>query len=264
LLAANRSYRQCRGIEMRPAGGFPIDLPQGWEGVLGAQEEAHEATRLVIIGGMPRAGKSSAEFVLEDLPGVKVGYETNLLRESVDDLNAEIGLDLVAGLHALPAGYLSEFREIFARKLNDRADGHPVYTLTVAATYLMQAIPVVLRALPEARLILVSRDDFDTALRVFQFLYQQGGHGYTYYLSGIMDQIRLWHDAVKYWTSAVPGKAMALNYENMIADPVAARAAIAAFIGLAAPAAACPALPDDRGCAAHYRAMMKEALANGD
>ena len=264
LLAANRAYRQSHGIEMRPAGGYPKGLPAGWEGLLDTQEEPQDGPRLVVICGMPRAGKSTAESVLSDLPGVKIGYETNLLRESVDDLNGEIGLDLVPGLYGLPAGYLSPFRKIVTRKLADRADGHPVYTLTVAATYLMRGIPVLLRTLPDMRLILVSRDPFDTALRIFQFLYQQEGHGYSYYLSGIMDQIRLWHDAVKHWSAAAPDQCLTLDYQDLIADPADARTAMAKFIGLPAPTASPPTLPDDRGCAAAYRTLMEEALANGD
>ena len=99
---------------------------------------------------------------------------------------------------------------------------------------------------------------------LFQSLYQQEGHGYSYYLSGIMDQIRLWHDAVKHWSTAAPDQVMTLDYQDLIAEPADARSAMAKFIGLPAPTAAPPPLPDDRGCATAYRTLMDEALANGD
>jgi tetratricopeptide (TPR) repeat protein len=264
LLEANRGYRQTLGLRMHAAGVYPKVLPPGWEGVLDMGLGAQNGPRLAIICGMPRAGKSTAESLLADLPQIKAGFETNLLRESVDDLNDAIGLDLVPGLHGLPAGYTSQLRDIFARKLADRAEGQPVYTLTVAAPYLMRGLPVLLRAWPKVRLILITRDPFDTALRIFQFLYQQEGHGYSYFLSGIMDQTRLWHDAVLHWAGAAPDRVMVLDYEDLIADPGTARDQMAAFIGLPEPTAPPPAVPDDRECAAPYRTWMEAALTNGD
>jgi tetratricopeptide (TPR) repeat protein len=264
LIAANRAHRAAEGIAPRPAGGFPKGPPPGWEGVLGTDGAAEEGPRLVIVGGMPRAGKSTLESLLAGRPRVKAGYETNLLRECVDDLNAEIGVDLVPGLHALPASYLPEFRRIFARKLAERAEGHAVYTLTAPAPSLVLQIPVILRALPATRLILVNREDLDTALRIFQFHYQQAGHGYAYFLSGIMGQIGLWRAAVRHWAAAEPGRCLALDYEAVLDDPGAALGAIARFAGLPGPSAPPPALPDDRGCAAPYRAMMEAALQAGD
>ncbi len=263
-VSANQRHRAAFPSPVAPNRGFPTAPPPGWETSADASAALMAGAGLVIIGGMPRSGKSTAETLLGTLRDVGVGYETNILRETLEDLNEEIGLDLIEGFAALPAGYLAAFRNHFARKFAERAGGRPVYTITSPATYLMPILPVIFRALPGARFVFMDRDRFDNALRIFQFCYAQARHGYTYELKAIIGQIDLWRAAKTHWLQVEPQRAMALAYEDMIADPAAALSVMAQFIGLHEPPAGPLALPDDRGCAVPYRAMMDQALKDGD
>ncbi|MEX2297361.1 MAG: hypothetical protein WD715_08105 [Dongiaceae bacterium] len=62
-------------------------------------------------------------------------------------------------------------------------------------------------------------------------------------------------------SAKLPQQSIMLSYEELIENPIAARAAIAQLCGLPVPTGPLPAIGDDRGCAEPYRAAMAAALS---
>ena len=93
------------------------------------------------------------------------------------------------------------------------------------------------------------------------FLYFVRLDGFTYELSSIIKQIELWRRATHYWSETAPGRCLAVDYQNIVADPALILAEMAAFCDLGAPTTAPAPVFDDRGCAAPYRQMMESHLS---
>lgn len=249
-IAERRDFSKGPVPRINAGGASPEPPPQG----------AAPDRRLIIIAGMPRSGKSSAEELLAQVPDLKTGYENNLFSESIEELNERIGLSLVRALGDLPDSYWPQYLEILNAKLADRAGDCAAYTLTIHGMYILDAIPQLIANLPNAFLVLLQRDAYDNALRIFLSDYDLNNNSYSYRLPDIMGRIELWRSAVGWWTANQPERCFAVGYEEMVQDPSAALERISGLCGLP-PASASPEPPfDDTGCAAPYREMIKNHL----
>ncbi len=114
--------------------------------------------------------------------------------------------------------------------------------------------------IPNAYFILLNRDVWDNAFRMFLFNYSKGDHDYAYRLSTIMQQFQLWRAAVDSWSKAKPERCLAIGYEELVADPTSALAEICGFCNLSMPELPPRPTYDDRGCAEPYREMMEACL----
>ncbi len=267
-VTANSTYHATHQLETSAITVFVEEAAAGSEALIGqppaALPPAADRPLFIVIGGMPRSGKSTAEELIGQVPGVKLGYETNILVEAVQDLNEKIGIKLIERLKDLPVGYYSQFGEVLNDKLAERGGDSSAYTITLPMTYLMNNISKILGTIPNSVILFLDRDGFDNALRIFFYWYQFAGHDYTYRLSSIIRQIEAWRSAIAWWSKAAPARCLSIGYEDMIADPAATLSKICAFCGLPGAKLPLAPLPDDRGCAAPYRQMMEVELNDGE
>jgi len=267
-VTANSIYRATHQLETSAIVPFVKDAAAGMDAHMGqppsAMPPAADQPLFIVIGGMPRSGKSTAEKLIGQLPGVKLGYETNILAEAVQDLNEKIGIKLIERLHDLPVSYYSQFGEALNDILAARGGDSFAYTITLPMTYLINNIPKILSSIPNSVILFLDRDAFDNALRIFFHFFQFAGHDYTYSLSSIIRQIEAWRSAIAWWSKAAPTRCLSIGYEDMIADPAATLSKICVFCGLSGAKSPLEPLPDDRGCAAPYREMMEVELNNGE
>lgn len=261
---ANADFRRAYPIDVEPGTDFAKHPAPG------PDDPAHEPETnppdvsglppLIIIAGMQRAGKSTTEALMANIPGVKRGYETNIFSETIEELNQRGGLKLSRLLGELPDGYLREFQEIFYGKFAERAGDCSAYTITIPAMYVMNSIPQILRILPNAVMLLLNRDAWDNAFKIFFSLYVVPLDGYSYRFASTIKQIELWRSAALWWSKKEPRRCLAVGYENVVADPVSSLAEICGFCDLPLPAPPLAPVFDDRGCAAPYRQMMETHL----
>ena len=139
--------------------------------------------------------------------------------------------------------------------------GHcAVYTFTMNNFRFLNHIPDIITIMPNASLIFVDRNIRDIALRLFMCDYKLGNTNYSYRLSSILENIRLWRSAMDWWSKAEPKRCLKLRYEDVVADPRSVLARVCSFCDLPFPDIQIDPPFDDRGCAEPYLELMEGLL----
>ncbi|WP_029075309.1 tetratricopeptide repeat-containing sulfotransferase family protein [Kaistia adipata] len=220
--------------------------------VRGGLDAAGPCSTLVILGAS-RAGKTTAETLAAELPGVERGYENSLIGDC---------WRLTLNRHALPddgeADDLPEplrqtFRDSY-RAATERA-GRPGTTFTTTNPGLIHRVAFLAETLPGARFVLVRRDVDDTVLRMLMKSYRSG-NAYAYAVEAARAHVAWYLRMIEEVARIYPDISLVLSYEAMLAAPDKALDAIAALCGLPRHDGAIARLPDDRGCARPYSACM--------
>ena len=212
------------------------------------------------IVGMQRSGKSTTEKLMGNVPGVKHGYESNILFETMKDFNQLFGFEPTEDANNSRLKLTSEFQRIFQEKLADRTRHCAAYTVTVPAISMQNNIPNIIKIMPNALMIFVDRDIWDNAMRVFLFEYKLGVFNYSYRLSSIVKQIQLWRSAMDWWLKAEPQRCLKVGYEDLVADPHSVLTSICSFCDLPFPDIQIDPPFDDRGCAEPYLESMESLM----
>jgi len=165
----------------------------------------------VFIIGMPRSGSTLVEQLLASHPEVHGGGELSDFAQSVVALGGPDGIPADIGgaeLRRIGAGYL------------DRITG-----LAPAALRITDKMPANFRfaglihlALPEARLIHVSRDPVDTCLSCFSILFG-GDQPFTYDLGELGRYYHAYQQLMAHWRTVLPpGVMLDVQYETLVGD----------------------------------------------
>jgi tetratricopeptide (TPR) repeat protein len=194
--------------------------------------ESVESSRYAFIVGLPRSGTTLVERVLTGLPGVRSNGETDhfagaLLAASppaqtgseapADDVFARAAK---ADWSAVAAGYMARAGtcgpgELIVEKL-------PMNYLYLGAIH---------RALPRARLVLVSRSPLDGCFAMYRTLF-----GEAYPFSYDFEDLARYHAAysrlIAHWRDALGDSIHEVRYEELVSDPVSTGAALARACGL--------------------------------
>ncbi len=218
--------------------------------------EAGEPVPLFILG-TSRSGKSTVERLLSACPGVRCGYENQLVAESVKATNQAAGRLTSSFFPALPEELYPLFGQFYRDGLRRRGNGASIFTTTTPS--LIVNVPRLIAIIPGTRFIFVKRDRMDTAIRLF-FKKYRIGNDYSYDIKWIFGHIEWYHEMIDMFAERYAARCLVLDYSEVVAEPAVAAQRIARFCGLPEPAGGLPSLGDDRGCAAPYREWM-EALA---
>jgi tetratricopeptide (TPR) repeat protein len=220
----------------------------------GEPGEGRSAVSLLILGPS-RSGKTALEALLASLAHVKRGYESPIIENAVRRAYQSAGFLASRQYWTMPAQVEASCREFYLDELQRRAGGARVFTnsdpdrIHEAAKFA--------EIIPNVRLAFVKRDPEDLALRIFMKKYAAGNF-HAYDLVAIRHYIAWYHQFIDVLAARFPEISCVISYEEMIADPLKIRAAVAQLCGLEAtetPLGA-PELEDDRNCAAPYLAWM--------
>ena len=204
---------------------FPCD-PQHTAG------GAVDSSRFVFIVGLPRSGTTLLERILTGLPAVRSNGETDHFART-----------LLSASPAQPAAADGPAQDLFARAA--AADWN-----AVAAGYIRRADPhdsgeVVLekqpmnylylgaihRALPRARLVLVSRSPLDICFAMYRTLF-----GEAYQFSYDFDDLARYYAAysrlIAHWRAAFGESLFEVRYEDLVSDPSRVGERLARWCGL--------------------------------
>jgi hypothetical protein len=113
---------------------------------------------------------------------------------------------------------------------------------------------------PNVRILCVKRNVEDTALRIYQRIYD-AGHFYSYDLKTARDHVVWYHQVIDLLQKTFPALVRVIRYEEMVTDPVAALRTAADLCGLPMTDRPPPPVGDDRGCAAPYRQFINAELS---
>lgn len=216
-----------------------------------------QALSLFIVGPS-RAGKSGLERLVAQLAGTKRGFESRLIEPAARRTSQQSGLLTVADPAGLPRSLDGRFRQIYLEELRDFAEGARIVTDTHPG--LIASVGRIAATIPRARFVFIKRQIDDVALRMFMKPYRAGNH-HAYDIATIFEHLSLYNAMSDFWIERFPSLTIAIEYEEMIADPRSTLARVALFCGASMPDSPLPKLGDDRGCAAPYRGFIAAALA---
>lgn len=176
----------------------------------------------IFILGMPRSGTTLIEQVISAHPDVTGAGEL--------DLCARLGEDLATGRRPAHAGALAEFRRAYLDEAVNPAEGRPWITDKTPQNFLFLAL--IAAALPEARIVHVTRDPAATCWSNYWQDFASRRIGYAYDL----DDTRAYYRDYRTWMAAFeslhPGRLIGMNYEALTEAPEAMTRSLIAALGL--------------------------------
>lgn len=180
------------------------------------------ATIPIFILGMPRSGTSLVEQIISSHSAVQgAGELTAVERLSRSLIVGETPLS-AESLRAFRTGYLDDLAAVSGGKT----------FVTDKTPHNFRFIGLIARALPEARIIHVSRDAKAVCWSNFRQYFTADGIGYSHDLGDIVSYYRLYSDLMQHWAARYPDRIYELNYESLTEHQADETKALIAHLGL--------------------------------
>ncbi|HEV2444013.1 MAG TPA: sulfotransferase [Steroidobacteraceae bacterium] len=204
-------------------------FPRGGGGTVHGPDDSH---RFVFIFGLPRSGTTLLERILTSLPGVRSNGESEhfaraLLRAAFTGQGAAdrgapdvVARTAAADWDAVAAGYL---------RLADPGGAREVIIEKLPLNYLY--LGAIHRALPQARLVLVSRSTLDVCFAMYCTLFGEA-YPFSYDFQDLARYYAAYSRLIAHWRDAFGESIHDVGYEELVSDPVRVGASVARFCGL--------------------------------
>lgn len=200
---------------------FPGNAPR-------AHEAAEDGERFIFIVGLPRSGTTLLERILSNLPGVRSNGETeNFARALLGGESPRPGPvpgDVFARAAAADPGAVAARYAQFAR--------------TERGEWLIEKLPMnylylgaIQRALPRARLLLVTRTPLDSCFAMFRTLFGDA-YPFSYDFNDLARYYAAYDRLIRHWRSTLGEHIHEVRYESLVGDPIGTASAAASFCGL--------------------------------
>lgn len=190
-----------------------------------------DSRRFVFIVGLPRSGTTLLERILTGLPGARSNGETDhFARTLLTSPPARRGTDpgaldvfaraAAVDWDAVAAGYA---------RLADTGTAHELIIEKQPMNYLY--LGAIHRALPQARLVLVSRSPLDSCFSMYRTLFGEA-YQFTYDLQDLARYYAAYCRLIEHWREAFGESIHEVHYEELVSDPARTGAALARACGL--------------------------------
>ena len=163
----------------------------------------------IFIVGMPRSGTTLIEQIVSSHSKVHGAGELNFLGKGVE-INNLVNKDFTDDtLHKLRTFYFNQLED-----------------LTFKESFVTDKMPLnfrwcgfILKAIPEAKIIHVSRDRMATCFSLFKSYFSSTGNRYAYDLKDIDAYYNLYLNLMKFWKLRFPRNIHEINYETLTEAP---------------------------------------------
>lgn len=232
LERACRAKRQVLNYDAAATKALFTQLQQ-WTADEVAQARGCEERALtpIFIVGMHRSGTTLVERILGGHPQITAAGETyelpnQLRRASGHSTSAALDAAVLAARNRMDdaqvgAGYLKAMRW--------RAREQAFVTDKLPSNFLN--IGFIAQALPHARIVHVRRDPIDVGLSNLRTLFT-GACPYSYDQQEFVDYYGWYSELMAHWHRLLPGRILDVQYEDVVADPLAAATRLSEFCGV--------------------------------
>ena len=191
----------------------------------------HSGPQPIFIVGMPRSGTTVLERVLGNHSCVtsagELGDFARQLRWSADHVTAEpIDETILARSDAI------DFAEVGRRYLAQtqwRALAKPWFVDKLPINFVQ--LGFIRRALPQARILHMTRDPMDVCFSNFKAFFG-AGYAYSYDLGALAAQYRDYRRLMQHWHAVMPDRILDVAYADLVENPEAVARRVFEFCGL--------------------------------
>lgn len=176
----------------------------------------------VFILGMPRSGTSLVEQIVSSHPAVHGAGELSVM--------GRLGGALITGPTPPTRETLLRVRSGYLGAIAGLAGGKPLVTDKTPLNF--RFIGIIAAALPEARIIHVTRDPGAVCWSNYRHYFAPNGLGFSYDLQDVVGYYRLYDDLMRYWAAQYPDRVYTISYEALTSHQEQETRRLIAHLGL--------------------------------
>jgi tetratricopeptide (TPR) repeat protein len=186
----------------------------------------------ILIVGMPRTGTTLLDRILGNHSQVRSLGERNDFAAAVSEVSGRFFRTALHVDHREPMESLDPCRvgELYLQRLRALAP-QARYVIDKNPQNLFN-LPIILQALPNARVLCLRREPLDACFSNLKELFQGDAYPYSYALADLAGHCLRARQWMEHWQSLAPQSVRIVDYEGIVQDPGAATAAVLEFAGL--------------------------------
>lgn len=196
-----------------------------------ATEAPDGQTQPVFVLGISRSGKSLVEKILachdDVFPAMEHTGWTNAFNDKLFQKN--ISEPFPASVQRLSHADVFDIGQAYLKDMQGLSDAASYVVNTSPGNYLY--VPLILQAIPTARIIACRRKALDNALFIYFSRYRRR-HEYAYKLGDIADYMHDHDRLMSHWASLFGERMLQVDYEQLVNAPQRAAQKIHEFCGL--------------------------------
>jgi tetratricopeptide (TPR) repeat protein len=168
--------------------------------------------RPVFVVGLPRSGTTLTEQILAGAPGTYAAGELSVAASAAADL-----LRAANGARRITPSQLASFAANLRAGLSHHAKGAPVIIDKMPLNFRWAGL--ILAALPDARVVHVTRDARATCWSLYRTCFASNGNEFAYDLDDLTHYHGQYSGLMRHWHARFADRITPLSYEALTTDP---------------------------------------------